>query len=63
MKNPSAAQWAQKWAFPQTKECSPPSPQLLSLLLFPVPISCSRKPQWSGLALGSRRHLKVWLGE
>ena len=35
MKNPSAAQWVQKWFFPQTKACSAPaSARPLSPLLF-----------------------------
>ena len=29
-----------------------PTPRALSLLLFPTPRSCSRKPQWSGLGTG-----------
>lgn len=64
MKNPSAAPWALKWAFPQTKECSPFHAPTSVPLAIPSPQFLQQEnPSGVALVLGSRRHLKGWLGE
>ena len=63
VKNPSAAQWAPKWAFPQSKECLSLHPKFYPSCCSQPPIPAAGNPSGLASALGSRRHLKGWLGE
>ena len=57
-----SAQRAQKWAFPQTKECPPLHPDFYPSCCSQPPIPAAGNPSGVASALGSRRHLKDQLG-